>query len=70
MDDLRNIQTKSKNEKKMKITNFKVFLNKNKWKVLIIILIFFILFFPSFSGSILGKWITKFVGSLLKNIVI
>lgn len=76
MEDLREIRTKEYIKKKLllrwillKITIFFQWINKRKWKLLII-LILLILIFPHTSGMLIGKWITNFIGSILKNIVL
>ena len=69
MKDLRatkiNSKTNSFNFKKLK-----EFVKKNKFKIIIITIIIFIIIFPKLSGSIIGTWITKFVGTLIENIKI
>jgi uncharacterized membrane protein (DUF441 family) len=46
---------------------FLKWLNKNKWRILILILLI-IIFNPTWSGTIIGEWINNFIGSIIKNI--
>lgn len=64
MEDLRQIRTA---ENKHWI-NFKKFVKKNKWKLLITVLVLFILIFPQISASVAANWINSFVGTLIKTI--
>ena len=66
MKDLRN----TKIDKKINFKKFYLFLFKNKYKILIILIILLIIFFPKISGTLIGTWISKFIGSLINNIKI
>jgi hypothetical protein len=74
MEDLRN--KRSKENIKIRIfflklliiiDNIFLWIKKNKWKLLFIFLIF-TLIKPVIVGTFIGKWITYFVGSIIKNI--
>ena len=43
-------------------------LKKNKWKILITVVVLFILFNPVGTATVVGNWITDFVGSLINSI--
>ena len=44
-----------------------LWLKKNKWRILFI-LVLIALINPTMVGTFIGKWITYFVGSIIKNI--
>jgi uncharacterized membrane protein YvbJ len=69
MEDLRNYNYRKKTAQQLNFNNIKKFFMINKIKIFIIIIIIFILIFPSFSGTLIGKWINSFIGSIVKNIL-
>jgi len=70
MDDLRNEYTKTKVNKQIKTYKIINYITTNKVKILVIIIVIGIILFPTFSGTLIGDWITNFVGSLVKHISI
>lgn len=67
------------NEQKKKINkNFKVkifiekskiFIWKNKWKILLFIFVSVTLLFPNEMGTIIGKWINSFFSGIINEII-
>jgi hypothetical protein len=58
----------SKREKIITYLKFKIWLLKNKWKILTFFFSFIIIFFPEFSANIIANWINKFIGTLFNSI--
>ena len=68
MDDLRTDYTNNKMTKKIKMNNIYIILSTNKYKILLLLIALFVIFFPTFTGTLIGKWITSFIGSIIKYI--
>ena len=64
MEDLR-IQRKTDYKNVKKFFNI---LWKKRYIILIIAILLFILISPTETGTIIGKWITNFIGSIINNI--
>jgi len=54
--------------KKISIKDIITFFIKYKYRIILFILILILLLYPSYVGTIIGKWITSFFGSILSNI--
>lgn len=74
MEDLRNKRKRENVKLRMFLLSIIVFINKiflwlkkNKWRILFILLLLSLIK-PVMVGTFIGKWITYFVGSIMKNI--
>lgn len=54
--------------KQIKVLSIKLWLIKNKWRILGFIVLIFLVFFPTEIGTAIGDWVDKFVGSIVNNI--
>ena len=71
--DIEDIREKRQNKNKPKKffwINLWSWIKKNKWKILITLIILFILVDPVNSATLIGTWINKFIGFLIKTITI
>jgi hypothetical protein len=67
MDDIRKEKPKSIRKVK-KIKLILDFLNRKKFKIILIIFIITILLFPVWSGTLIGTWINDFLGNIINHI--
>ena len=65
---MEDIRVKRKDKTKISWLKFKIFVLRNKWYIVGVILLATIIIFPSLSGEQIGKFITRFVGGIVKNI--
>jgi len=70
MDDLRSEYQKTKTNTQIRNNKMLIYIKKNKYKILLLILMLSIILFPTFVGTVIGKWISSFVGSIIKHIVL
>jgi hypothetical protein len=68
MDDQRIKYQNYKIKKSFKIFDFLKILNKNKIKIILIVLIITILLFPTFYGQITGNFINKLITAFTNQI--
>jgi hypothetical protein len=61
-------EASKKRIKSIKWLKFRIWFLKRKWWILGIAALFALIVFPSETGTAIGEWITKFVGSLIKAI--
>lgn len=70
MEDLRASYHNNKVNRQVKFSKLLQTANKNKYKILIFFVVLVLLIFPTFMGTIIGKWITCFFGSIIKSIAL
>ncbi len=68
MEDIRFEKDKIKLQKSIKYSKFLLYLKKNWWKYLIVLVLLFIIIFPQLSGNILGSWWNDFATSFLQKL--
>jgi len=61
-------EVKKKTSKNIRWLKFKIWFIKRRWWILGTILLILLVFFPVQTGTAIGSWITKFIGSVLQAI--
>jgi len=70
MEDLRKKRFIEKQQKQQQKNIFLSFIFKYKYKIILFLILILILFFPVKCGYLIGKFISDFLGTLIKNIVL
>jgi len=70
MEDLREKKSREIQKIKKRKYNFFTFIKRYKYKIIFGILALLIIIFPVKSGFLIGKFITDFLGTLIKNITL
>lgn len=64
-----NKDIKIKNNRKKKFLKIKIWLFKNRRKIISVLLILIFLLFPEKIGNLIGLWLDKFLGSIIENLL-